>query len=65
MPYLLLEELPHVARDLLPEVGALVAHREEHALDVECGIESGAHAAHRPDEIGKAFEGENARSAAG
>src|SRR3990167_6507323 len=32
---LVLEELAHVARDLLAEVGALVVHRQQDALDVE------------------------------
>ena len=54
----LLEELPHVVGDLLAEVRAFVDHREEHAIDVERGVERGADAAHRADEIGEAFERE-------
>ena len=45
-------------RDLLPEVRALVEHRQQHALDVERRIERGADAAHRADEIGEPFERE-------
>ena len=53
-----LEELADVARDLLPEVRALVVHGHQHAGDVERGIERGAHAAQRRDEIGESFERE-------
>src|SRR4030095_3681109 len=49
--HFLFEELAHIARDELPEVGAVVVHREQHAFDVERRIQRGAHAAHRPDEI--------------
>ena len=53
-----LEELPHVGRDLLAEVGALVEHREQHAFDVELRVQRRAHAAHRADEIGEPLERE-------
>ena len=53
-----LKNCAHVARDLLPEVRALVVHRQQHAFDVERRVERGAHAAHRGDEIGEAFERE-------
>ena len=56
--HFLLEELPHVGRDLLSEIRALVEHREQHAFDVERRVERGADAAHRADEIGEAFERE-------
>ena len=56
--HLLLEELPHVGRDLLAQIRALVEHRQQHAFDVERGIERGADAAHRADEIGQPFERE-------
>ena len=45
-------------RDLLPEVGALVVHRQQHAGDVERGLSAAAHAAQRGDEIGEPFERE-------
>ena len=53
-----LEELPHVGRDLLAQVRPLVEHRQQHAFDVERGVERRAHAAHRADEIGEPFERE-------
>ena len=53
-----LKNAADVARDLLPEIRALVEHRQQHALDVEGGIERGAHAAHGADEIGEPFERE-------
>ena len=56
--HLLLEELAHVARDLLPQVRPLVVHRQQHALDVEGRVEHGAHAPERADEIGEALERE-------
>ena len=55
---LVLEELAHVARDLLAEIGALVVHRQQHAFDVERRVERGANAAQRGHEIGEAFERE-------
>ena len=55
---LVLEELAHVARHLLAEVRALVVHRQQHAFDVERRVERRAHAPHRRDEIGEAFERE-------
>ena len=45
-------------RHLLPQVRALVVHRQQHALDVERGIERRADAAHRADEIGEPLERE-------
>ena len=33
--HFLLEELPHVGGHLLAKVGALIEHRQQHALDVE------------------------------
>src|SRR6188508_3071217 len=56
--HLVLEELADVLRDLLSKIGALVIHRQQHAFDVERRIERGAHAPHRADEIGEAFERE-------
>ena len=56
--HLVLEEVAHVARDLLAEVRALVVHREQHAFDVERRVVGAAHAAHRAHEIGEAFERE-------
>ena len=53
-----LKNSPHVVRDLLSEVRALVEHRQQHAFDVERRVERGAHAAHRADEIGEPFERE-------
>ena len=35
LKHLLLEELAHVARDLLTEIRAIVVHRQQHAFDVE------------------------------
>src|SRR5262245_49916303 len=55
---LLLKEAAHVGRHLLPQVCALVEHREQHAFDVESRIERCTDAPHRADEIGKAFERE-------
>jgi len=55
---LLLEEAAHLARHLLPEVGAVVDHGEQDALDVEARVEGAAHAAHRGDQLGKPLEGE-------
>src|SRR6185369_1426127 len=54
----LLEKIPDVARDLLSQVRALVEHREQHAVDVEPGVEGRANAAHRADEIGEPLERE-------
>ena len=45
-------------RHLLPQIRALVEHRQQHAFDVERRIERRAHAAHRADEIGEPFERE-------
>ena len=55
---LLFEEVAHITSDRLTKVGAIVVHREEHTLDVECGIHPTAHSTHRPDEIGETFERE-------
>ena len=54
----ILEELADVPRHLLPEIRALVVHRQQHAGDVEAGIEGAADAAQRGDEIGEPFERE-------
>ena len=53
-----LKKLADVGRDLLAQIRALVEHREQHAFDVESGVERGADAAHRADEIGETFERE-------
>ena len=53
-----LEELTHVGCDLLAEIRPFVEHREQHALDVELGVEGGADAAKRADEIGEPLERE-------
>ena len=55
---LLLKELPHVTRDLLAKVRAFVVHREQHAVDIECGIQRAAHAFERGHQIGQTFERE-------
>src|SRR5262249_33269886 len=52
----LLEERADVAGHLVPEIRSIVEHREEHAFNVESGIERGADAAHRADEIREALE---------
>src|SRR4051812_42501578 len=53
-----LEEAAHIGRHLLAEIGPLIEHRQQHALDVEGGIQRGAHAAHGADQIGQAIERE-------
>src|SRR5689334_15102306 len=53
-----LKELADVARDLLPEIRALVVHRHQNAGDVERWIERGADAPQRRDEIRKTLERE-------
>ena len=53
-----LKNAADVGRHLLPEIRALVEHRQQHAFDVERRVERGAHAAHRADEIGEPFERE-------
>ena len=58
----LLEERADVARDLLPQVRALVVHRHQHAGDVERRVERGADAAQRRDEIGEALRARSTRS---
>src|SRR5690349_15855745 len=45
------EERPDVARHLLPQIRALVVHRQKHAGDIERGIERGADTAQGGDEV--------------
>ena len=54
--HLLFEEPPHVGRHLLAQVRPLVVHRQQHALDVERGVEPRADAPQCTDEIGETFE---------
>src|SRR5262245_42755311 len=56
--YLLLEELSDVARHLLAKIRSFVAHREQHALDVEQRIERGSNTTHCPDQISQTFQRE-------
>src|SRR6266852_2024071 len=48
--YLFLEELSHVGRDLLTQIRALITHRQEHAVDIERGVERRADTPNRADE---------------
>src|SRR4029079_17937647 len=48
---LVLEVLADLAHDLLSEVRALVHHGEQHALDVQAGIERALYAPHRVHEL--------------
>src|SRR6476646_8806786 len=54
----LFEESAHIIRDLMTEIRALIAHREQYAVDVEGRVERAAHAAHRANQIGKPLERE-------
>ena len=51
------EEVAEVLGDLLGEVGAVVVHGQQDALDGDVGIEGGAYAFERGDELGDAFKG--------
>src|SRR5205814_4876099 len=55
---LLLEELPDIVGHLLTQVGPLVEHRQQHAFDVERGVESGTNASDGADQVGQTFERE-------
>src|SRR5262245_2937423 len=56
--HLLLEEAAYVARHLLSQVRALIAHSQEHPFDIEIRIERRANAPQRPDEFRQSFERE-------
>src|SRR5262245_7946277 len=52
----LFEELPNVAGHELTKIGPLVVHRQEHAVDLERGIQAAANLPHRADQIGESLE---------
>src|SRR5258708_1189897 len=54
---LVAEKLVQLGRDLLREVGTVVEHSQEHALNFKLGIQSGANALDGVKELGDAFQG--------
>ena len=58
LKHFLLEKLAHVRRDLRAQIGALVVHRQQHAVDVERRIQSRAHTAQGSHQIRKPFQRE-------